>query len=144
MNGRRREPPGPGGDVVRAAGCVLWRRGERHPVEVALVHRPKYDDWSWPKGKLKRGEDPLRGAVREVLEETGMRCVPGAALETSRYMVDGRPKEVHYWLAEAVGGAFAPNKEVDEVVWLPPADARLRLTHDRDRPLVDALLAELG
>ncbi|MFI9204965.1 NUDIX hydrolase [Streptomyces sp. NPDC053048] len=128
--------------LVRAAGCVLWRRGD--PIEIALVHRPKYDDWSWPKGKLKRGEDPLRCAVREVLEETGMRCVPGAALRTSRYVVGGRPKEVHYWAAEAVGGAFLPNKEVDRLVWLVPSAARERLTHDRDRPLVDALLAALG
>ncbi len=129
-------------DLVRAAGCVLWRRGD--PIEVALVHRPKYDDWSLPKGKLKRGEDPLRGAVREVLEETGMRCVPGVRLMVSRYLAAGRPKEVHYWAAEATGGSFEPNKEVDRMVWLAPAEARERLTHDRDRPLVDALLFELG
>ncbi|GAA3050745.1 8-oxo-dGTP diphosphatase [Streptomyces olivoverticillatus] len=126
--------------VVRAAGCVLWRAAGAD-VELALVHRPKYDDWSWPKGKLKPGEDPLQGAVREVLEETGMHCVPGAALPTARYVAAGRPKVVHYWEARATVGSFEPNREVDEVLWLPPDAARERLTHEWDRPLVDAFLA---
>jgi len=130
--------------TVRAAGCVLWRRAvSEDGLEIALVHRPKYDDWSHPKGKLKRGEDALAGAVREVAEETGMDCRPGAPLPTSCYLVDGRPKQVRYWAAEAVAGAFAPNREVDRMVWLPPADARRLLTQERDRPLVDALLAAL-
>ncbi|MEV0642330.1 NUDIX hydrolase [Streptomyces sp. NPDC050619] len=131
-------------DPVQAAGCVLWRRspvdGE---LEVCLVHRPKYDDWSHPKGKLKRDEDPLSGALREVAEESGYGAVPGAELPTLHYEANGRPKQVRYWAAEAAGGAFAPNDEVDRILWLPPAAARARLTQPRDRTLVDALLESL-
>lgn len=72
------------------------------------MHRPKYDDWSHPKGKLKPGEDPLAGALREVAEETGYAAVPGAELTTVRYLANGRPKEVRYWAAAAGTGAFAP------------------------------------
>ncbi|MFF3765607.1 NUDIX hydrolase [Streptomyces sp. NPDC001922] len=122
-----------------AAGCVLWRRSPRAgEVEIALVHRPKYDDWSHPKGKLKRGEEPLRGALREVLEETGYACAPGPPLPTAHYLANDRPKLVHYWAAEATDGQFVPNPEVDRLLWLPPDAARLRLTHERDRELVDA------
>ncbi|WP_030610190.1 NUDIX hydrolase [Streptomyces sclerotialus] len=132
------------GTVIRAAGCVLWRRASAPGgVEIALVHRPKYDDWSHPKGKLKRGEEALAGAVREVAEETGMDCRPGPELPATYYEVNGRPKEVRYWAAEACGGTFVPNDEVDRVAWLPPAEARGLLTQDRDRPLVDAFLAAL-
>ncbi|MFI1400138.1 NUDIX hydrolase [Streptomyces sp. NPDC020681] len=132
-------------DTVLAAGCVLWRRSPygAEGVEICLVHRPKYDDWSHPKGKLKRGEDPLAGAVREVLEETGYGCVPGARLPTARYVANGRPKQVSYWAAEATTGSFAPSEEVDRILWLTPAAARIRLTQPRDRPLVDALVAAL-
>nr|WP_245244764.1 NUDIX hydrolase [Streptomyces palmae] len=127
---------------MRAAGCVLWRRSPGcGRLEVALVHRPRYGDWSLPKGKLKRGEEPLRAAVREVLEETGMGCVPGAPLPTVRYRARGRPKEVAYWAAESEpGGRFLPNREVDRLVWLPPWIARATLSYDHDRPLIDALL----
>ncbi|MFF5981290.1 NUDIX hydrolase [Streptomyces olindensis] len=137
--------PGPGEDrTVRAAGCVLWRRSPATGgLELCLVHRPKYDDWSWPKGKLKRGEDALAGALREVAEETGCRAVPGAELPTLRYRANGRPKQVRYWAAEAVTCAFSPTDEVDRVLWLAPSAARARLTQPYDRPLVDALLAVL-
>ncbi|MER6916836.1 NUDIX hydrolase [Streptomyces sp. NPDC000594] len=131
--------------TVHAAGCVLWRHSP-HPgagVEICLVHRPKYDDWSHPKGKLKRGEEARAGARREVLEETGTRCALGPELPTVRYPVEGRPKEVRYWAAEATGGGFVPNGEVDRVVWLDPHAARGRLTQERDRELVSALLAAL-
>ncbi|WP_405686368.1 NUDIX hydrolase [Streptomyces sp. NBC_01387] len=135
--------------TVLAAGCVLWRRGASHGdgaggLEICLVHRPKYDDWSHPKGKLKRGEDLLSAARREVLEETGHHCAPGARLATVRYAVNGRPKQVTYWAAEATGGGFVPNSEVDRVSWLSPADARDRLTRPRDRELIDALPEGLG
>lgn len=131
-------------NTIRAAGCVLWRRSPfDQGLEICLVHRPKYDDWSHPKGKLKRGEDPLSGALREVREETGHECAPGAALPTVRYVANGRPKTVDYWAAEATGGAFTPNREVDRIVWLAPTAARNRLTQPRDRTLVDALLAAL-
>ena len=133
-----------GTDIIRAAGCVLWRRSPMDgALEVCLVHRPKYDDWSHPKGKLKRGEDALTAALREVEEETGYAAVPGAPLPTLGYPVGGRPKEVRYWAAEAADGRFRPNDEVDRVLWLSPAAARHRLTQLRDRDLVDALLAAL-
>lgn len=143
----RSEPgaPRPKQATVHAAGCVLWRRspvdGE---LEICLVHRPKYDDWSHPKGKLKRDEDPLAGALREVEEETGHRCAPGPRLPTARYLAHGRPKQVTYWAAESTGGHFTPNREVDRVLWLPPLAARNRLTQLRDRQLVDALLSMLN
>ncbi|MGW1912925.1 NUDIX hydrolase [Streptomyces sp. NPDC002076] len=126
--------------LVRAAGCVLWRRSPvSGDLEICLVHRPKYDDWSHPKGKLKRGEDALAGALREVAEETGYTAVPGAELPTLRYLANGRPKQVRYWAAEAVSGHFAPNAEVDRILWLSPAAARSRLTQPRDCELIDAL-----
>ncbi|MFC9248184.1 NUDIX hydrolase [Streptomyces sp. NPDC057136] len=133
-------PAGP----VLAAGCVLWRLSPYDGgLEICLVHRPRYDDWSFPKGKLKRGEPALAGALREVLEETGHHCTPGVRLPTSRYEVNGRPKEVAYWAAEATGGSFAPNDEVDRLLWLPPSSARTRLTRPRDHAQLDALLAVL-
>ncbi|GAA4705165.1 NUDIX hydrolase [Streptomyces youssoufiensis] len=137
--------PGAATGPIRAAGCVLWRRSPRGAgLEIALVHRPRWDDWSHPKGKLKRGEDALRGAVREVAEETGMDCVPGPPLPSTHYVVDGRPKEVRYWAARALDDTFIPNREVDRLIWLPPPAARARLTQQRDRDLVDALLVLLA
>ncbi|MDX3076466.1 NUDIX hydrolase [Streptomyces sp. MI02-7b] len=126
---------------ILAAGAVLWRRSPIDGgLEIALVHRPKYDDWSLPKGKLKRGETAVDGARREVKEETGLDCVLGVPLPSSMYVVAGRPKVVRYWAAKAALGAFVPNREVDRMVWLPPVAARHRLTHERDRPVVDAFL----
>ncbi|MFE6223624.1 MULTISPECIES: NUDIX hydrolase [unclassified Streptomyces] len=127
---------------VLAAGCVLWRPAAGGgSLEIALVHRPKYDDWSHPKGKRKPGESAEACAVREVLEETGHHCALGARLPTVRYAVDGRPKEVAYWAARALRGAFVPGREVDRLRWLPPAEARTALTQPRDRELLDAFLA---
>ncbi|MEV6960928.1 NUDIX hydrolase [Streptomyces sp. NPDC051207] len=134
----------PGNGTVQAAGCVLWRRSPLDgELEICLVHRPKYDDWSHPKGKLRRDEEPLAGALREVEEETGHVAAPGPALPTVRYVANGRPKQVRYWAAEAVAGSFVPSDEVDRVLWLPPGPARLRLTRPHDRDLVDALLEAL-
>lgn len=135
-------PSSPAGrSPVLAAGAVLWRRSPHDGgLEIALIRRPRYGDWSHPKGKLKRGESPMAAALREVREETGMECVLGAPLPTARYLVDGRPKEVRYWAGEALSGTFAVNDEVDRLVWLPPEAARDHLTHEHDRPLVDALL----
>ncbi|GAB2908173.1 NUDIX hydrolase [Streptomyces mayteni] len=128
-------------EPVRAAGCVVWRRrAGGHGVELVLVHRPRYDDWSHPKGKLHPGEPAEAAALREVREETGMGCVLGAALSTARYLAKGRPKEVRYWVAEAVEGRFEPSDEVDRVLWLPPAEARTRLSHEPDRLLLDEAL----
>jgi 8-oxo-dGTP pyrophosphatase MutT (NUDIX family) len=131
--------------VVRAAGGALWRTATDGTVETALVHRPKYDDWSLPKGKPDPGEHLLETAVREVREETGLGVVVGRRSVRTRYPVrarDGRPadKVVDYWLMEAVGGAFAPNDEVDELCWLPVPEATRRVTHDHDRAVLDDLV----
>jgi 8-oxo-dGTP diphosphatase len=101
---------------------------------VALVHRPRYDDWSFPKGKLTPGEHPVTAAVRETCEETGHRAVLGRRLGSQRYFVGGRRKHVRYWAARVADGpsSFEPNDEVDVVRWLPLGEARNRLTHDRD------------
>ena len=132
---RRRPPP----DTVRAAGGVVWRRGADGAVEVLVVHRPKYDDWSFPKGKLDPGETEEECALREVDEETGLRCELGEELPTTMY-VDrkGRPKRVRYWAMTVSGGAFTPNDEVDEIRWLPPAEASRLLTHARDGEVLSA------
>ena len=150
MAARERTRPGreyavtPGLAPILAAGCVLWRRAPvTGALELCLVHRPKYDDWSCPKGKLKRGEDAEACALREVQEETGHTCTLGPRLPTAHYVVRGRPKQVRYWAAEAGAGRFTPNSEVDAVLWLPPAETRARLTQPRDRDLVDAFLATL-
>ncbi|MDN3297383.1 NUDIX hydrolase [Streptomyces ficellus] len=129
--------------VVPAAGCVLWRRAP--DLELCLVHRPKYDDWSFPKGKAEPGEDLLATALREVHEETGHHCRPGPRLPTVRYaLADGRVKEVTYWAAQATDGRFTPTKEVDRILWLPPQDAAAHLAHPEDRRLIPALLAAIG
>ncbi|MBA2947317.1 NUDIX hydrolase [Streptomyces himalayensis] len=131
-------------DVVQAAGCVLWRRSPSDgEPEICLVHRPKYDDWSHPKGKVKRGEDLAACAVREVAEETGHECTLGPRLATVRYIANGRPKQVSYWAAEAGPGHFTPTEEVDQLLWLPPQQARPHLTQPRDQQLLDDLLSAL-
>jgi 8-oxo-dGTP pyrophosphatase MutT (NUDIX family) len=127
--------------VVQAAGGVVWRRSPAGEVEVLLVHRPRYDDWTLPKGKLGTGEDHATAAVREVVEETGLRCTLGRELPSAAY-VDrkGRPKEVRYWaMTPAASGQFTPNDEVDEVRWLAVDEAASLLTYPRDRPVLDAL-----
>jgi 8-oxo-(d)GTP phosphatase len=123
-------------DIVLAAGAVLWRRGPDGGPEVALVHRPKYDDWSLPKGKLLPQEHPVAAAVREVREETGFGAVLGLPLPTQHYLALGRPKQVDYWAARALGGDFTPSHEVDQLMWTPAGEAPARLTHPRDGDLV--------
>jgi 8-oxo-(d)GTP phosphatase len=135
---------------IRAAGALLWRPGERGP-EVALVHRPRYDDWSFPKGKSLPGEHILITAVREVAEETGVEVVLGRRLSPARYLSDGRPKQVDYWVgrpaAQAADGpaetaeaaepvAFSPNAEVDQLAWLPLTAAGDRLSYPHDRQVL--------
>jgi 8-oxo-dGTP pyrophosphatase MutT (NUDIX family) len=124
---------------VKASGGVVWRRGPRGP-EVALVHRPKYDDWSFPKGKLAPGERWEDAALREVEEELGLRCRLGHELPSTSYTdPKGRAKVVRYWLMEPVDGAFAPSREVDEMRWVPAADAQRLLTYPHDRELLTEL-----
>ncbi|MEO5833107.1 MAG: NUDIX hydrolase [Nakamurella sp.] len=122
---------------VLAAGGLLWRPGPRDRVEIALVHRPRYKDWSLPKGKANRGETPPMTAHREVLEETGFRTVLGRRLTTVHYAVDTGPKLVEYFAARAVGGDFVPNREVDKLRWLAPDDARGLVTYEFDRAVLD-------
>ena len=123
---------------VRAAGGVLCRPG-RDGLEVCLVHRPRYDDWSLPKGKLDDGEHPLTGAVREVQEETGWRGRPRMRLRTVEYpLPDGTPKTVEFWLMTASGESPVPDAhEVDRIEWLPLNAALSRLTYPDDRALID-------
>ena len=107
---------------------------------VLLVHRPRYDDWTFPKGKALPDESDEETALREVEEETGLRCELGDELPTTSYVdAKGRPKRVRYWRMRPVAGEFAPHDEVDEIAWVSPADAAERLTYVRDLTLLDAL-----
>jgi 8-oxo-(d)GTP phosphatase len=153
---------------VRAAGAVMWRAGKsgEPAIEVALVHRPRYDDWAFPKGKAEPAEHPLLTAVREVIEETGTRPVLGRWLGQTAYEANGRPKRVDYWAATPApltlrpglnggagsgaqagsgspGGAeprseFVPNDEIDKLDWLPVEAAARRLSYERDVDLLRA------
>ncbi len=121
---------------VLAAGAVVVRSGPTGP-EVLAVHRPRYDDWSLPKGHREDGEALPSTAVREVAEETGVRIRLSAPLDTSRYPVNGHPKEVRWWRGEAVADTGSDvDDEVDTVRWLPQAEAERLLTFDSDRALV--------
>jgi 8-oxo-dGTP pyrophosphatase MutT (NUDIX family) len=121
---------------VKASGGVVWRRADRG-VQVALVHRPRYDDWSFPKGKLAAGESWEDAALREVEEEIGLRCRLGHELPpTSYHDSKGRAKVVRYWMMEPLDGEFVPSHEVDEVRWLTPADADRLLSYEHDRELL--------
>jgi 8-oxo-dGTP diphosphatase len=120
---------------VLAAGGLVVRPGGDGP-EVAVVHRPRYDDWSLPKGKLEPGETFAQAALREVEEETGLRCELGEALEPVSYRDrKGRSKLVRYYRMRPVGGAFEASDEVDAMRWVSPAEARDLLTHEHDRAL---------
>jgi 8-oxo-(d)GTP phosphatase len=127
--------------TIEAAGGLLWRSGA-NGIEVALVHRPKYDDWSLPKGKLETGEHPLRAALREVEEEAGARVVAGRPLGQARYTVDGRPKRVKYWSLRWAGGEFQSNAEVDAIDWVAIETAADRLKPDRDGFIVEEFLRD--
>jgi len=105
---------------------------------VAIVHRPKYDDWTFPKGKLDKGESFEEAALREVREETGFECELGDEVVSTTYEDrNGKVKLVRYWEMSVVGGEFAPNDEVDELRWVPPGEARAMLSYERDRGLVE-------
>jgi 8-oxo-dGTP diphosphatase len=117
---------------VLAAGGVVIRDGR-----IAVAHRPKYDDWSFPKGKLDRGEGFEHAALREVEEETGLRCRLGRELPSTEYHdAKGRLKLVRYWQMEPLDGEFAPSDEVDELRWLEPDEAEDLLSYEHDRELL--------
>jgi 8-oxo-dGTP pyrophosphatase MutT (NUDIX family) len=121
--------------LVRAAGGLVVRDGE-----VLLVHRPHYDDWTFPKGKCKDGETDEACALREVHEETGLVCRLAGEAGTTEYVDSrGRPKRVHWWWMEPQQGEFTPNDEVDDVRWAEPADAAKLLSYDRDLALLETL-----
>jgi 8-oxo-dGTP pyrophosphatase MutT (NUDIX family) len=126
--------------MIEAAGGVVCRPIDAMHVEVLLIHRPHRDDWSLPKGKLHRRESALEGALREVREETGLRCAAGIELPEAHY-VDrrGRRKRVRYWAMEALAGSFRPNDEVDEVRWLHIDCVADLLTYRHDVAVVAGL-----
>lgn len=129
-----------GSRLVYAAGAVLWRPGsvdaDDNDVEIAVIHRPRYDDWSLPKGKVDPGETAPVAAVREVHEETGQHAVLGRRLDLVSYPIDQGVKKVYYWAARAIGGEFVPGNEVDRLLWLPLAEAMQRLDYTQDRKVL--------
>jgi 8-oxo-dGTP diphosphatase len=129
---------------VKASGGVVWRRAA-DGLELAVIHRPRYDDWSLPKGKLDPGESWEDAALREIEEEIGSRGALGEELPPVAYAdPKGRPKVVRYWLVEALDGEFVPNKEVDELRWVPVGEAQAMLTYPHDVELVTAARERLG
>lgn len=127
--------------LILAAGAVLWRP---HDVtgtpEIAIIHRPRYDDWSLPKGKVDPGETEPVAAVREIEEETGFRAHLGRRLATVSYPVEDSIKKVRYWTGRCVGGQFSVNAEVDDLKWLPAAQAMTALTYPHDRKVLRRFL----
>jgi 8-oxo-dGTP pyrophosphatase MutT (NUDIX family) len=122
--------------VIRAAGGIVVREAEGG-TEVLVVHRPKYDDWSFPKGKADRDESDEECALREVEEETGLVCELGEELHSTEYVDgSGRPKRVRYWRMRAVGGRIDLVNEVDEARWVSTERARRLLSYERDRALL--------
>ena len=131
--------------TVYAAGALLWREVEGK-LSVALIHRARYDDWSWPKGKQDPGETLPETAVREIAEETGLKIRLGVPLHVAKYTVGkGEPKEVHYWAARVsdkalAASTFEPSEEVASVEWRSPAEARKLLTYVFDQQVLDQLV----
>jgi 8-oxo-dGTP diphosphatase len=125
----------PGARVIRAGGGIVERGGK-----VLLVHRPRYDDWTFPKGKADAGESDEACALREVHEETGLRCELRDELDPTEYVdTKGRPKRVRWWrMAIDHDDGFAANDEVDELRWMTRDEARALLSYDRDLKLLDA------
>jgi 8-oxo-dGTP diphosphatase len=123
--------------IVLAAGGVLWRPGHRESsAEVAVIHRPRYDDWSLPKGKVDPGETEPVTAVREVFEETGHHVQLGRRIASVSYSIEQRTKKVQYWSARSLDGSFAPNNEVDDLIWLSAAAAIKKVSYPYDRKVL--------
>ena len=127
--------------LIQAAGAVLWRKSDNSDLEIAVIHRPRYDDWSLPKGKVESGESHISAGYREIQEETGYESTFGPEIGTVVYKLEGAPKEVRYWAAAATIKTGTPNpQEVDEVLWLAPKKAKEKLTNKDDRAIVDFFL----
>ena len=127
--------------LIQAAGAVLWRKSDKLKLEIAIIHRPRYNDWSLPKGKVESGESHISAGYREIQEETGYESTFGPEIGTVVYKLEGAPKEVRYWAAAATVKTGTPNpQEVDEVLWLEPMKAKEKLTNKDDRAIVDFFL----
>ncbi|NDA84418.1 MAG: NUDIX hydrolase [Burkholderiaceae bacterium] len=123
---------------IQAAGAIVWRRNESDAIEIALVHRPKYDDWSIPKGKVEGEESLIACAYREVVEETGFAVRFGQSIGSVHYEVNGLRKTVTYWSARLLGEQGKPNpEEVDAVRWMSCEEAKEQLGRDSDRQIVE-------
>lgn len=128
------------GVAVRAAGGIVYRQVGPTTLEVLLVHRPRYDDWTFPKGKCKGDESDEECALREVEEETGLRCELGAELRSTSYRdALGRRKRVRYWAMRPLAGAFEPDREVDEIRWRDAHEAGRELSWERDVGVLHSL-----
>jgi len=130
--------------VIRAAGALLWRENSQLEIEIALIHRPRYGDWSLPKGKVDDGETTLQCAYREVFEETGVKAQFTRELGSVEYLESGESKRVKYWAAKAPSfdQQFKVNEEVDEIRWLNPVDATSLATHDSDKSIIENFLSQ--
>ena len=127
--------------MIRAAGALLWRESSAGEIEVALVHRPRFDDWSLPKGKIDENETPLACAYREVFEETGIKARFTRQLGAVEYEDNGMQKRVKYWVAQALGASdFVANEEVDQLRWLKPSDSIELATHQSDKEMIERFL----
>jgi 8-oxo-dGTP diphosphatase len=130
--------------MIRAAGALLWRENSDLAIEVALIHRPRYEDWSLPKGKLEIGETALQCAYREVLEETGIRASFTRHLGAVEYEESGQQKRVRYWAAYCPlnQSEFIPNEEVDQIKWLTASAAHEYATHDSDKSIIETFMSQ--
>ncbi len=127
--------------MIRAAGALLWREIAAGEIEIALVHRPRYDDWSLPKGKIDENETALACAYREVFEETGIKARFTRQLGAVEYEDNGAQKRVKYWVAQALGASdFVANEEVDQLRWLNPTDSIELATHQSDKEMIERFL----
>ncbi len=150
LTGRHQEIPSKPADefasTTLAAGAVLWRGDTEDPsqIEVACIHRPRYDDWSLAKGKVDPGESIVVTAVREIKEETGYDVRLGKLLGKTVYPVKDSTKVVYYWTGEVTGGEFEANEEVDEIRWLPLTEAKEIMSYDLDRQVLEKAEKRFG
>ncbi len=130
--------------MIRAAGALLWRENSELKIEIALIHRPRYDDWSLPKGKIEEGETSLLCAYREVIEETGIIPIFGRELGSVEYKEPAGLKRVKYWSARAPYNSekFAANEEVDMIKWVNPDEVHSLATHESDRTIIKKFLTQ--